>query len=54
MKDKSNFQKMNCDSCACNNCADVCCDCCRCFRAEYAEEDWVDYYKLYCCDDVEG
>ena len=54
MKDISNFQKMNCDGCACNDCDGVCCDCCRCYRAEYAEEDWEDYYRSSCDDEIDN
>ena len=43
-KNKENFQKMNCDDCQCNNCLGACINCCRCYRAEYAEEEYADFY----------
>lgn len=43
-KDINNFRKMNCDDCQCNVCLGSCMACHECYRAEYAEENWEDFY----------
>lgn len=46
-KNKENFRSMNCDDCQCNVCLGTCMACYECYRAEYAQEDWQDFYYPY-------
>lgn len=54
-----NFRSCNCDNCQCNVCLSLCMSCSKCcyyccyecYRAEFAEEDWKDFYYPYNKDD---
>lgn len=44
MKEQRNFRSLNCEGCQCDKCHNACSNCVQCYRADYAEEDWDDYY----------
>lgn len=44
MKNPNEFRKMNCDDCQCNICLGSCMFCYICYRAEYAKEEYEDFY----------
>lgn len=46
-----NFRSMDCENCQCNVCLGGCMACYECYRAEFAEEDWEDFYYPYDKDD---
>lgn len=46
-KDRNNFKKANCDDCQCEVCKNACMNCCECYRAEYAKEEYEDFYFPY-------